>query len=261
MMLKRFPDYRVEADQDYYYVRRIAITTAEAARLGVEAARIERTGELYSIRLEKGRFVETLEALFARAGVEYSLMTRKEVMLEKLRFEKKSLEQMLRLILEQANADYTVIGNVYYVFEIEQREVLKKLNTTVRIGLSYLAARDLATILPPEILNAQMFRIDAARNAVILSGSMEEIGPAQEFLRRIDRPAEDRSYALFRLSYVSVAKLASLLPPDLRHVEPITIPETNSFVALLSEQTRQALGTYLALIDRPPAPSPSGCAT
>lgn len=252
IMLKRFPDYRVESDQDYAYVRRVAVTTADAARLGVEAARIERKGDLYSIRLEKGRFIETLEGLFAKAGVEYSLMTRKEVILEKLRFENRSFEQLLRLVLEQANADYTVIGSVYYVFEIDQREVLKKLNTTIRIGLNYLAARDLANLLPPELLAAPLFRIDATRNAVILSGSVEEIGPAQEFLKRIDQPMADRSFRVFRLGYLSVAKLATLLPPEFRHIEPIVIPESNSFAALLSDETGRAFEAYLRLIDRPP---------
>ena len=252
IMLKRFPDYRVDTDQDYSYVRRVAITTADAARLGVEAARIERKGDTYSIRLEKGRFVETLEALFAKAGVEYALMTRKEVILEKLRFENKSFEQLLRLVLEQANADYTVIGSIYYVFEIDQREVLKKLNSTIRIGLNYVSAKELANLLPPELLAAPLFRIDATHNAVILSGSVEEIGPAQEFLKKIDQPVADRSFRLFRLGYLNVTKLASLLPADFRHIEPVIIPESNSFVALLNEETGKAFESYLRMVDRPP---------
>ena len=251
IMLKRFPDYRVDADQDYSYVRRIAVTTADAARLGVEAARIERRGDVYSIRLEKGRFIETLEGLFAKAGLEYALMTRKEVMLEKLRFENKSFEQLLRLVLEQANADYTVIGSIYYVFEIDQREILKKLNTTIRVGLNYLSAKELAALLPPEIISAQLFRVDPTHNAVILSGSVEEIGPAQELLRTLDQPVVGRSFRVYRLGYLSVAKLASLLPPDYRHLEPILIPETNSFVVLLADEARAGFESYLAQIDRP----------
>ena len=253
IMLKRFPDYRVDVDKDYYYVRRVAVTPAGAASLGLGAARIDREGDRYSLQVEKGRFIEILESLFAKAGVEYSLMTRKEVVLEKLRFQDKSFEQILRLVLEQGNADYTVIGRVYYVFEIDQREVLKKLNTTTRIGLNYLSAKELANLMPPDLLAAPLYRIDATHNSVILSGSVEEIGPAQEFLRSIDRPVAGRSFRVYRLGYLSVAKLATLLPPDYRHIEPIVIPESNSFVALLSDEVRSGFESYLAQIDRPPA--------
>ncbi len=251
IMLKRFPDYRVESDADYAYVRRVAVSTAGSALPGVGAPRIDRQGDRYSIQLDKGRFVEVVESLFAKAGVEYSLMTRKEVILEKLRFENRTFEQLLRLVLEPAGADYTVIGSVYYVFEIDQREVMKKFNTTVRIGLSYLSAKELAAILPPEVLSAQLYRIDATHNAVILSGSVEEIAPAQEFLRRLDQPVSGRSYRVYRLGYLGVAKLATLLPPDFRHLEPILIPETNSFVVLLSDDMRAGFESYLALVDRP----------
>jgi type II secretory pathway component GspD/PulD (secretin) len=86
---------------------------------------------------------------------------------------------------------------------------------------------------------------------VILSGSVEEIGPAQEFLRKVDQPLADRSYRLFRLDYLSAAKIAALLPPEFRSLEPIIIPESNSFVVLLPEENRQSFADYLALVDRP----------
>ena len=114
-------------------------------------------------------------------------------MLEKMRFEAKGFEQLLRLLLEQASADFTPGGGVYYIFEIEQRDVLKKLNTTVRIPLTYLSAKELPNLFPADVAR-QLFRIDAPRNAVILSGSVEEIGPAQEFMRKVDQPIADRKY-------------------------------------------------------------------
>ena len=82
---------------------------------------------------------------------------------------------------------------------------------------------------------------------------MEEIGPVQELIARLDQPIAGQEYALFRLSYLSAAKIQSLFPPALKHVEPIVIPDSNAFVALLSPETRAALEAYLALIDVPTA--------
>jgi type II secretory pathway component GspD/PulD (secretin) len=253
ILVKRFPDYRVEVDQDFYYVKRIPSTppAAQPGRSGTAVSAVERIGEQYSLRVEKGRFVEVVDALFSKAQREYSLLSKKDIILDKLRFEAKSFERILRLLLEQANADYALIGDVYYLFEIEQRDVLKKLNTTVRIPLTYLSAKELPNLFPAELLSAQLFRIDAARNAVILSGSVEEIGPAQEFLRKVDQPLADRRYQLFRLSFLNATKITALLPPEFRHIEPIVIPESNSFVALLAEDTRKAFADYLALVDKP----------
>jgi general secretion pathway protein D len=252
IIVKRFPDYKVEADQDFYYLKRIpAAAPQPAGRPGAPGAVVERVGDQYSLRVEKGRFVEVVDALFSKARLEYSLLSKKDTILDKLRFEAKPFERILRLLLEQANADYALIGDVYYIFEIESRDVLKKLNTTVRIPLSYLSAKDLPSLFPAELLSAQLFRIDAARNAVILSGSVEEIGPAQEFLRKVDQPLADRQYRLFRLNYLNAAKLSALLPPEYRYIEPIIIPESNSFVALMSEDTRKAFAEYLSLVDKP----------
>ena len=252
IIVRRFPDYRVEVDQDFYYVKRIPTTPpASSGRPGAQGSPVERVGEQYSLKVDKGRFVDVVDALFGKAQREYSLMSKKDVILDKLRFEAKPFERILRLLLEQANADYALVGEVYYIFEIEQRDVLKKLNTTVRIPLAYVSAKELPNLFPAELLSAQLFRIDAARNAVILSGSVEEIGPAQEFLRQVDRPIADRSYQVFRLSFLNATKIAALLPPEYRHIEPIIIPESNSFVALMPEDARQSFADYLALIDKP----------
>lgn len=251
IIVKRFPDYRVEADPNFYYLRRLAPKQAESGRSGAAPNLVERVGEQYSVRVEKGRFAELIDALFAKAGREYSLMSKKDLVLDRLRFEAKSFERILRLVLEQANADYALIGDVYYIFEIDSRDVLKKFNTTVRVPLTHVSAREISNLFPAEMLSAQLFKIDPSRNAVILSGSMEEIGPAQEFLQKMDQPIAGRQYRLYRLSYLSAGKIAALLPPELRHVEPIVIPESNSFAALLSEQTGAALADYLALIDKP----------
>jgi type II secretory pathway component GspD/PulD (secretin) len=255
IIVKRFSDYQVEADKDYFYIKRSAASAAEAAarRDKVTTTRIEKKGDLYSINVEKDRFLEIIDELFRKAGREYSLLVRKDAIVEKLRFENKDFEQLLRLLLEQASSDYAQIGPVYYIFEIQQRDVLKKFNTTLRIPLVYLSAKELTSLFPAEFLPSQAYKLDLASNSIILSGSLEEIGPAQEFIRRIDNPVEGREYVLFRLNYLNAGKIQPLLPPALRHIEPIVIPDSNSFVALVTPESREILQRYLAMIDKPMA--------
>jgi type II secretory pathway component GspD/PulD (secretin) len=254
IITKRFPEYKVEADEDYFYIRKVPVVpetpAARAAPIG-RGAGIVKKGELYSIDLEKARFQEVLDELFKKAGVEYSLMARKDAILENLRFADKSFEQLLRIVLEQTGADFTRVGDIYYIFEIQQRDILKKLVSTVRIPLRYVSAKDLVNLFPANLLSANLFKLDTGANAIILSGSVEEIGPAQAFIRDIDRPIEGRQYYRFDLSYLSPAKLVPLLQPSFRHVEPIVIPDTGSFLAALSADGRTELEEFLRLVDRP----------
>ena len=251
ILMKRFPEYKVEGDADFYYVRKIPL--AREAPAGSTAARVPlvlKKGELYSVQFEKARFQDVIQELFLRAGLECSLLARKDTVLENLRFEGKGFEPLLRLILEQASADYTRVGDIYYIYEVQQRDILKKLKTTVRIPLQHLAARDLVNLFPSDLLSANLFKIDLGGNSLILSGSVEEIGPVQAFIRQIDRPLEERRYYRFDLSYLSPAKLAALLPASFKHVEPIVIPDSNSFLAALPEEGKPAFEEYLRLIDR-----------
>ncbi len=256
IITKASTDYTVEADQDYFYIRRAPRTAAAgtaAARAPAAAPRIERKGDLFSMKVEKERFLDVVDELFSRADREYSLLVRRDVMLEKLRFEDKPFDKLLRLLLEQANADFALLDGVYYIFEIQQRDVLRKLDAVVRIPLVHVAAKELTNLLPSDLLSPQAVKIDATQNTVVLAGSVEEIGPIAEFIRRIDQPVGDRAYALFRLNYVSVSRIQSLLPPEYRSIDPIAVPEGNSFVALMSPEGKAGLAGYLALIDKPPA--------
>jgi general secretion pathway protein D len=257
IIVKRFTDFTVESDDDYYYIKRIPQAT-ESRTAGRPAASgafpgllIERKGDLYSIDVEKGRFQEVIDALFLKADLEYSMLMRKDLILDRLRFSDKDFDQLLRLILEQAAADYTVVGEVYYLFEIQQKDVLNKFVTNIRIPLTYIPVKELVNLLPADLSSSRLYKLDTTTNSLILSGSLEEIGPVQKFIRQIDRPLSGLDYHRFDLSYLDPAKIQTLLPAELKYIEPIVVPATSSFVALVSEENRQKLEQYLALIDRP----------
>jgi len=253
IIVKRYPDYKVEVDQDYFYIKHIPPGREEMGPEGRRAQTdvIRKDRGLYSIDVDKARFREIIDDLFIKSDHEYSLLLQRDSYIEKLRFKDKSFEKLLRLILEQANADYSKVGEIYYIFEIQQRDILKKLKTTVRLPLIYIAAQEISNLFPPEMLSSKFFKLDVNNNSIILSGSLEEIGPVQEFIKKIDLPDEGQKHYRFDLNYLDNTNVRSLFPPAFKHIEPIIIPNTNSFIVRLFPERKKILEEYLILIDKP----------
>ena len=250
ILLKRFPDYKVDASKDYFYVRKVDAAAGPATASGGTGSPVTVAGGRYSLDVDKARFRDVLVDLFAKAGLEYSLFLRSDVILENLHFADKSLDEILRLVMEQANADYTVASGIYYVYDIQRTDVMKKLKTVRQIPLSYVSVQDLPNLFPQEMASQNLYRLDRNSNSIILTGSQEEIGPIEEFVHAIDQPTDGKDYCRFDLSFLKVSDLPSVLPPSLSGIKPIALPQGNSFVMLLSPASEKMLQEYLPLVDR-----------
>ena len=251
ILIKKFSTYILEVNEDYYYIKRIEIKTERpGTRATSDRLTIQREGDVYFLTVEKEKFSEIIKSLFQKAELEYSMLVKRDENLDNLKFKNKEFHQLLRLVLEQANADYKRIGEIYYIFEISQNDVLKKLKSTVHIPLMYLAAQELIKLFPPELATNKMYKIDTETNTIILSGSLEEIGPIQDFIEQVDKPKYEHQYYRFDLNYIHFKDLKSMLPVSFKHNTPIHIPQTNSFVMLLSPEKKELIEDYLSLIDR-----------
>ncbi len=253
ILLRRFPDYKVEQDASFFYVRREAKMAAAApgpAGAQARAESIRRDGDRYSINAQKARFQDLLPELFQKAGREYSLFMSRDTLIESMRFQGKSFEEMLRLLLEQAGADFARLNDIYYVFEIQQRDVLKKLKTTERVQLTYVTARDLPNLLPAGLLDSRLFKLDTPGNAIILNGSIEEIAPIEDFIKSIDVPLRGLQYYLFSVDYLDLKNLKAALPPEFAQVDIVVVPGVRSFVAALPPERKETFERYLQLVDR-----------
>lgn len=251
ILIKKYAGYKLESDADYFYIRRVPVQQEEkAATTPVPSVGVARSGDSYSIASQRARFRDILDELFTRAQKEYSFLVQGDIILEKLRFDNRSFEEMLRLILEQARADYTLSGGIYYIYQVQDRDVLKKLKTTVRVPLEHLSVKQLSNLLPTDLVNTRVMKIDDAGNSVILNGSLEEIGPLQDFLRQIDVRVTGQAYYRFDLNHLEAGKVKSILPPSLQSLEPIAIPGTNSIIAMLTPGLHDELSQYLRLADK-----------
>ena len=250
MLMKRFPDYVVESTEDFHYIKRLDASGKPDSRADRPGTIVNCQDGLYSINTDKARLRDLLAEIFKKSGLEYSLFLRTDAILENLHFSGKKLDEILRLVVEQANADYTVEDGIYYVFEIQRADVMKKLKIIHSIPLTYLSVQDLPNLFPQDMASQNLFRLDRNTNTVIFSGSAQEIGPIEDFIRRIDHPLEQKSYYRFDLSYLKVADFVSLLPPQLSGTKPVALPQGNSFVVLLSAENRKMMGDYIDLIDK-----------
>jgi general secretion pathway protein D len=251
MLLVRFPDYELEAKNEYFFIRKLQ-TEGSARGGGGRGRGLTEKDKRYSLNVDKIRFKDLLDSLFSRAGFEYSNLSRKDQMLEDLKFTDKSFEEMLRLVLDQMSMDYQLVGNVYYIFEISQRDILKKLNTTVLVPLTYISIKEFQKLLPSDLSSSKLYKFDETNNIIILTGSIEEIAPIQKFITQIDRDNRNLSYYRYTLNYLDIKNLKALLPETFKYDEPIVVPGTNAFIIALSPEKKRKFDEYLGTVDTKP---------
>ncbi len=248
ILTRRLPEYTLEQKDSYYYIKQAAITQKNGFTSSETA--ITRTGDLYALSLEKGRFLELLADLFKKAGLEYSMLTKSDTILEGLYFSDRSFEGMLRLILEQGNADFVMHNGVYYILESQKQDTVNKLKQIKTISLVHMSAQDLPNLLPSELISGNNIKIDKNSNTVLLTGTDEEINPIINFIALVDRPLDGLQYTRFEIKYLKVKDLLAIIPPKMIPIAPMTIPESNSFIVLGSPEGLQTLKDYITIVDK-----------
>lgn len=252
LIIKKYPGYSVESATDHIYVRRAQSSDSRgSASLGypkVESIR-RTTDGLYSVDKDTVRFIDLLEELFKKEGKEFSLLLRADVQLERVRWKDKPFEQMLRLILEQANADYALHQGVYYLFEIQRKDTLKKLKETVILPLRFLSVQDVTSLVPADLSSGGFFKMDRSTNSLVVTGSPEEIGPVLDFFRSIDKPIENKEYRLYRPVWIRAKDLLTLLPSWLSSQGPTMLPDGSGFLVALTAEQRSLADEFIATVD------------
>jgi general secretion pathway protein D len=254
MAVARYPELRVEDRGDYLYVRRI--DPAQPVRAKPSADAIVRDGDRYSIATDTIAFSDALAALFRVAGKEYTVFAQTDPLLQRMRFADKSLDELLRLILDQAGADFAVRNDVYAIFEVQRRDILKRFYVTEYVPLTHVSVKEIPNLLPPTIAGGALYRFDQASNAVIVTGSQEEAAPLVAFLRDLDRADTGKSFQRFELEHIGVQEAMQLLPERFRNLGPIALPAQNAMVLLTTPEGRTELEGFLDVVDGKRSASP-----
>jgi general secretion pathway protein D len=257
LLIKPIEDtHKLVVYPDYYHVMMLATPTPPPTAKGefpvVPGIKKDEKG-FYSINVSRKRFFELLENIFGIERAEYQLLFQRDTMIDTtLRFSNKTFEELLRILCEHGNADFKRVNNIYYIFEIAQRDILKKLKDTIVIELRYLTAQDLQRLLPPDLGSSRFYRIDTNNNMVILNGSIDEIKPIAEFIRNIDMPMTGTQYYRYDLNFIRSQNLQSLLPDEYKFIKIAQIPDTNSVIIPLTAERKVLLDKFMATIDKPP---------
>ncbi len=250
VVVKKYPGYDVIAENNAFYIRKSAgASQSSGMRHGSVSIKRE-AGDLYSISIPKGSLNAIISQLFKTASLEYSLLNKVDVSLENLYFSEKKFDQILKLILEQGNCDYVVKDRVYYLFEIQRKDVLKKLKDIEVVQLRYLSAAELNSILPAEMNASQFMKIDQANNVVYLAGSGEEVGPIRQFIETIDVPNPHKRYALFVTKFLTPVEILAMMPKNYLPSNPVVVPNANAFVAQTNQETENNIREFVSIVDK-----------
>jgi type II secretory pathway component GspD/PulD (secretin) len=243
ILTQRLQEFGLEKNDSCYYIRHTG-----TSRQGEAAAGISREGDSYAISLKSARFLELLPELFKAAEREYAILAKTDAVLENLYYQGKDFDSLLRIILEQGNADYVIQNNIYYIVELQRRDIIKKFRETRIIALRYFSAQDLPALLPQDLAAGNSLRVDKKTNTAIVTGTAEEINPIVSFIEQIDRPGENWPVSL---KYLKTEELLKALPPGVTKEEIVDSGFPNLVFYTGPGDKRELFLRDLAIIDRP----------
>jgi len=251
IMLQRLPEYELRSSDDSFYLRkRDPVAGAPGAARPASGSEIRRNADgSYNLDFEQLRLRDALVSLMQLQQQEYVSLISVDSLLTRMNYTDRSFEQTLQLILEQVGADFVVLDGLVYIFEIQKRDITKKLRNTIVVDVRYLPVQDVVFMLPQELSNSAFYRMDKTTNSFILTGSEQELAPLVDFIRQVDQPLVRSNMVSFRLSYIKAREFLALCPPRLFPTSPILPPDEYLFVADLPTETVPEVEQLLRLLD------------
>lgn len=246
LAIVKFPGFCLERIADGFYITKSAGTSS---RRSIDIFTMTESGGKFSCNIQKASFANVIEALFKKGCREYSLLSKPSATLENVSYTDREFNELLSLLLNQCSCDFSVRTDVYYIYEIQKKDVIKKFKETRIIRLKNMSLENLSSVMPNE-LNAQGFvKQDKSSNSIILTGSASEINPIEEFIKQIDVPLEDRNYKSFYFENANAKDAAALIPKELLLSDIIMLPSDNGFVTQVTNESCAKLSEFIAVID------------
>ena len=246
LAIVKLPGFCLERIVDGFYITKSAGTSS---RRSIDIFTMTESGGKFSCNIQKASFANVIEALFKKGCREYSLLSKPSATLENVSYTDREFNELLSLLLNQCSCDFSVRTDVYYIYEIQKKDVIKKFKETRIIRLKNMSLENLSSVMPNE-LNAQGFvKQDKSSNSIILTGSASEINPIEEFIKQIDVPLEDRNYKSFYFENANAKDAAALIPKELLLSDIIMLPSDNGFVTQVTNESCAKLSEFIAVID------------
>jgi general secretion pathway protein D len=248
MIAAKYRDYVVDGKDGYFYIRKKdqfgqALDSAGRGLFTAEDG-------LYSIAAERARFRDLAVDLFAKAGKEVVFLMDQDLVMEDLNYRDKGFEEMLRLLLVKAGGDFAVSDGVYFIMEVQKRDLQSKFLTTLIVPLRYISMQDFLRLVPPSLGSGGKIKADDRDNKLILNGTLEELSPILDFAALVDTPKSNGSTVRFDLSYLRSDEAIPLLPAEFSAFGPVPLPAKTGFMVTLPAAQAEKLRGIVAMIDR-----------
>ena len=246
LTIVKLPGFGLERIADGYYITR---SSGNMNKRNIDVFTMSDVDGKFTCNIQNASFVNVIDTMFRKAGKEYAFLSKPNINLENMVYADKDFDELLKLFLYQCNCDFTVADNIYYIFEVQKKDIVKQFKETKIIQIKNINVDSLSAMLPNEFNAAGFIKYDKNTSSVILTGSPSEINPIEQFISKIDVPAEGHVYKSYYLDNINVKDAIAAIPKVLITSEVIILPSGNGFVTQVTEESGKALNDYIALLD------------
>ena len=251
LIMKPFPDYAIEAAAGYIQIVRTQTPIAPLLSAGTGYVNIFEYNNVYEVDINQARLADVLDRLFQTAGREYISFIRPDQTISRARFSNKNLPDTLTIILEQAGGEYREINSLYYIFPLQQSDIISSLRnenkTWERFETKYRLVQEIMPYLQARFGTMQTITL-ADNNTFLSFVDAETAAEINNFIKSVDIPY--RSEAI-RLRFIKTEDLYRSLPPTARREDLIDAGDGNTFFFTGSDERRALFLKDLEIIDRP----------
>ncbi len=204
----------------------------------------------YGLSIEQSTLSRLLTLLFESGDREYQLLKRTDPLLGPLELSPRPFDALLRLVLEQADAVFTVVDGIYYITDAPpQSAAARTLNTEI-IHLDHLPVGALLELVPQELTVGVTIRPDRSSNALTLTGHADGVARVQALISRLDARPEDRAHHRIEL-HRAASEVLAILPRHLSTLPISPIPGGSAITVFASPEQIAELELFLAAVDVP----------
>jgi hypothetical protein len=218
---------------------------------GASSININENDGFFDVDIERGGTGEALNRLFQAAGREYLSFIRPDQTIERIKLKSRGFNETLKIILEQGGGEYKEIGNMIYIFPLQQTEIIALLKNEGKTWQSFeVLYRRTAEILPfiqSRFTGVQTVSLPGSNNFLALVND-ETAKDIRSYITAIDLP---RHREAIRLKFIKTEDLYKFLPPTAQPEDLVDAGNGNTFFFLGSDERKELFLKDLEVIDRP----------
>ena len=246
LTIVKLPGFALERIADGFYITR---SSGSATSRNVDVFTMSEANGKFFCSIQKASFVNVIDTLFKKGKKEYSILSKPNIQLENINYSDKEFDELLSLILFQSNCDFSIDNNIYYIYEIQKKDVIKKFKETKIIKMYNISIESFVNLLPNELNASSFIKLDKNTNSVILTGSPAEITPIEDFIKKIDIAPIDSSFKSFYLENINVKDAVNSIPKSMLISEIMILPSGNGFITQVTQETEKRLIDFINILD------------